>query len=388
MTETLDGDLSSWLFPVGERRGAVSPHVDTPIGGLEVSAYTIPTDLPESDGTFEWDSTTIVLVEAWGGGKHGLGYTYADLSTAKLIESRLAECVTGTDAMAVTSAWHTMARAVRDLGAGGIGSMAIAAVDMALWDLKARLLDIPLVTLWGAVRDGVPAYASGGFTSYTVPQLQEQLGDWTDQGIKMVKMKVGRDPTADVDRVWAAREVVGPGVGLFVDASGAYTRKQAVLMAEAFAEQGVGWFEEPVSEVDLDGLRLLRDRAPSCMEIAAGECALDLHHFQRLLDAGAVDVLQADATRCGGPTTFLQLDGLCRVRSVQLSASGSPTVHAHLGCASSPARHVEYFHDHARIERMMFDGAMAPVDGVLYPDWTRPGLGLELRRADAQRFAA
>jgi L-alanine-DL-glutamate epimerase-like enolase superfamily enzyme len=384
----VEDDLTSWLRSIGERRNVVSPHVDTPIERLAVSAYTIPTDRPESDGTLEWDSTTIVLVEAWGGGKRGLGYTYADIATAKLIEGRLAEVVTGVDAMAVTYAWDTMVRSVRNLGRPGIASMGIAAVDAALWDLKARLLNVPLVTLWGAVRDGVPVYGSGGFTSYTTDQLQEQLGAWAEQDIKMVKMKVGRDPAADVDRVWAAREAIGPETELFVDANGAYSRKRALMIAEAFAEQGVSWFEEPVSSDDLEGLRLLRDRAPSCMEIAAGEFGYDLPYFQRMLDAGAVDVLQADATRCAGPTGFLQVDALCRARSMPLSAHSAPTIHAHLGCASTPIRHVEYFHDHERIERVLFDGAITPADGLLYPDWTRPGLGLELKRADAQRYAA
>jgi L-alanine-DL-glutamate epimerase-like enolase superfamily enzyme len=290
--------------------------------------------------------------------------------------------------MSVTQAWDTMVRSIRNLGRPGIASMAIAAVDAALWDLKARLLDVPLVTLWGAVRDGVPVYGSGGFTSYSLDQLQGQLGEWAEQGIKMVKMKVGRDPDADVDRVWAAREAIGPNTELFVDANGAYSRKQALLLGEAFAEQGVTWFEEPVSSDDLEGLRLIRDRGPSCIEIAAGEYGYDLPYFQRMLDAGAVDVLQADATRCAGPTGFMQIDALCRARSMALSAHTAPSIHAHLCCASTAARHVEYFHDHERIEHMLFDGAMTPVDGVLYPDWTRPGLGLELKRADAQRYAA
>src|SRR5512142_2759025 len=149
-----------------------------PIEQLDVSAYTVPTDSPESDGTYSWDKTIIVIVEAAAGGMSGLGYTYADLSTAKLIQEMLSNVVQGRDAMAVPGCWLAMVQSIRNLGRPGISSMAISAVDSALWDLKARLLDIPLVTLLGAVRESAPIYGSGGFTSYSREHLQRQLGDW------------------------------------------------------------------------------------------------------------------------------------------------------------------------------------------------------------------
>jgi len=361
---------------------------EQPIERIDVRSLTIPTSEPESDGTLEWSSTTIVLVEAEGGGQTGVGFTYADTATAELIRDWLGEVVIGIDAMAVGQAWNAMTRSIRNLGRPGIASMAIAAVDTALWDLKARLLGIPLATLMGPVRTGVWSYGSGGFTSYPIPRLQQQLGEWAAQGIRMVKMKVGRDPAADPDRVRAARAAIGPHVRLFVDANGAYSRKQALHIAQLLSEEGVTWFEEPVSSDDLEGLRLLRDRGPYGMEIAAGEYGYDLPYFRRMLEAGAVDVLQADATRCAGPTGFMQVAALCSAHSLPLSAHTAPSIHTHLCCAALPARHVEYFHDHARIEQMIFDGAVRPTNGVLTPDWTRPGLGLEVKWADAQRYAA
>jgi L-alanine-DL-glutamate epimerase-like enolase superfamily enzyme len=171
-----------------------------------------------------------------------------------------------------------------------------------------------------------------------------------------------------------------------VDANGAYSRKQALKFAERFAELGVSWFEEPVSADDLEGLRLLRDRAPAGMDIAAGEYGFDLWYFRRMLEAGAVDVLQADATRCAGITGFLQAATLCQARGLELSAHCAPALHVHPCCAIQPLRHLEYFHDHVRIEHQVFDGALTPVDGALYPDLSRPGLGLEFKRADAARF--
>jgi L-alanine-DL-glutamate epimerase-like enolase superfamily enzyme len=354
---------------------------------LEVSAYTVPTDSPESDGTYVWDKTTMVLVEASAGGKRGLGYTYADLSTATLIKTMLADIVQGHDAMNVPGCWLAMVESIRNLGRPGIASMAIAAVDIALWDLKARLLDVALVTLLGAVRERAPIYGSGGFTSYSRAQLQRQLGDWVADGIPRVKMKIGRNPSDDFSRVADAREAIGPDTELFVDANGAYSRKQALAMAEGFARLGVTWFEEPVSSDDLDGLRLIRDRAPAGMDIAAGEYGYDLRYVRRMLEAGAVDVLQADATRCAGITGFMRVAPLCEARSMQLSSHCGPSLHVHPCCAAPNFRHMEYFHDHVRIERMFFDGVLTPVHGELRPDLSRPGMGLEFKRSDAAKYA-
>jgi len=355
---------------------------------IEVSTHTVPTDFPESDGTLEWNSTTLVLVRSYGGNEKGLGYTYADTATATLIRDLLSEVVSGQDAMAPASSWNAMVSRTRNLGRPGIVSMAVSAVDISLWDLKARLLNLPLITLLGAVRKSVPVYGSGGFTSYSEEQLQRQLAGWVEQGITRVKMKIGRAPAADPERVQAARAAIGPVVELFVDANGAYSRKQALELAEKFADLNVSWFEEPVSSDDLEGLRLLRDRAPAGMDIAAGEYGYEASYFQRMLAAGAVDVLQADATRCGGITGFLQAAALCEAHHIPLSAHTAPSVHTHLGCAVTPLRHLEYFHDHVRIESMFFDGVHAPVNGELSPDLSRPGIGIELKCADAQHFAA
>lgn len=366
----------------GKSRSSIS------IDALRVSTYTIPTDFPESDGTIEWSSTTLVLVEAGAGGKQGLGYTYADTATAVLIRDTLTDVVMHTDALSPARAYDAMWQRIRNLGRPGICSMAISAVDCALWDLKARLLNMPLVTLLGQVRDGAAVYGSGGFTSYSDRQLADQLAGWVQQGISNVKMKIGRDARRDIERVRVARDAIGPEAGLFVDANGAYSRKQALSQAEIFAGFGVSWFEEPVSSDDLDGLRLMRDRAPAGIEIAAGEYGYDLFYFRRMLAAGAVDVQQADLTRCGGVTGFLQVASLCQAHNISLSGHTAPALHAHVACALTPFKNLEYFHDHVRIEHMLFDGLPQLVNGELRPDLTRPGMGLELKPADAKKFAA
>jgi L-alanine-DL-glutamate epimerase-like enolase superfamily enzyme len=362
---------------------------DVAVEELEVGAYTVPTDAPEADGTLSWSSTTIVVVHAYGGGEWGLGYTYADVSTAKLVESKLAGVVHGRDAMSPQNAWQAMVGALRNLGRPGISSMAIAAVDLALWDLKARLLGLPLCKLLGMAHDRVPVYGSGGFTSYHNARLSEQLGEWVREGIPRVKMKVGSDPARDPERVRRAREAIGPSAELFVDGNGGYSRKQALALAERFREEAeVSWFEEPVSSDDLEGLRLLRDRAPAGMSIAAGEYGFDANYFARMLAAGAVDVLQADVTRCAGITELLCVDGLCRAAGVPLSLHCGPSIHLHPALALDRLVHLEYFHDHVRIEHLLFDGVAEPRDGALFPALGRPGIGIELKRSEAERYAA
>ncbi len=357
------------------------------IESIKIAVYTFPTATPESDGTFEWKKTSLVLVHVIAGGVMGLGYSYADQATAELIKASLAPKLIGHDALANGAAWRMMVEQIRNLGRPGIASMAIAAVDNALWDLKGRLLQTSVASLLGLVRPSIMAYGSGGFTSYSDSQLREQLGGWAESGLLAVKMKIGRDAVADLDRVHVAREAIGPKVKLFVDANGAYTRKQALDQAYRFKEEDdVTWFEEPVSSDDLEGLHLIRDQGPPGMDIAAGEYGYDSWYFRRMLAAQAVDVLQADSTRCAGVTGFLVADALCESHSMPLSAHTSPSIHAHACCGAQRAINVEYFYDHVRIEKMAFDGAIEAKKGYLTPDLSSPGFGLTLKESDVQEY--
>ena len=357
------------------------------IDEVRSAAFRIPTEQPESDGTLEWDAVTVVVAEADAGGQTGLGYTYTDAAAAQVVAGTLAGAVQGHDAMATGTAWWSMVRAIRNLGWPGISATAISAVDVALWDLKAKLLDVCVADLLGRARDTVPVYGSGGLTSYSQSELCEQLAGWVSDGIPRVKMKVGRDPDADPARVRAAREAIGDDAELFVDANGAYSRKEALALAETYRLQaGVSWFEEPVSSEDLDGLRQIRSRAPAGMAVTAGEYGYDPVYFRRMLDAEAVDVLQADVTRTCGITGLQAVGALCTAYEVPFSAHCAPQIHAYAGCAIGALRHCEYFHTHARAERILFDGVLDPVDGALEPDASRPGLGIELKRADADRY--
>jgi L-alanine-DL-glutamate epimerase-like enolase superfamily enzyme len=356
--------------------------VEAAVERVDVSAYTIPTDEPESDGTLEWGSTTIVVVEVAAGGLSGLGYTYGPRAVATLVEDLLAPLVTGSDPLGT---WEEMGRQLRNAGRPGIGAMAMAAVDIALWDLRSRLEDRPLVDVLDAQHDAVPLYGSGGFTSYSDDRLADQLGGWVADGFPRVKMKIGREPERDPARLDRAREAIGDAQ-LFVDANGAFDRRRALEWAERLTDWDVRWFEEPVSSADFEGLRSTRERAP--YDIAAGEYVYVLADARNLLEARAVDCLQADVTRCGGITGFLQVASLAAERGLDVSGHCAPQVSAH-ACAAIPnLRHLEWFHDHVRVERMLFDGVLEPEGGELRPDGSRPGHGLELKRADAERYAA
>jgi L-alanine-DL-glutamate epimerase-like enolase superfamily enzyme len=360
---------------------------EVPIESVHAQAFTIPTDRPEADGTIAWNATTLIVVEVAGGGKSGLGYTYSGASIVDLIGKTFAEKIKRMDALSPQAAYAVMERAVRNLGREGLAATAISAVDTALYDLKARLLDVPLVSLLGAYRTSVPIYGSGGFTTYSDRELAQQLGGWvSEQGCKFVKMKIGSEPAQDPHRVEVAKHAIGNAT-LFVDANGAYGPKQAIKLAEQFAEQDVGWFEEPVSSDDLAGLTMVRNYAPVGIEIAAGEYAYTTDYVRSMLQEHAVDVQQADATRCGGYTGFLQIAALCDAFHIDLSGHCAPALHLPVACAAPRLRHLEWFHDHVRIEHMLFDGAPRPHGGQIAPDLTCAGNGLAFKHADAARYA-
>ncbi len=356
------------------------------ITNLTVSVYTVPTDHPEADGTIEWRSTTMVLVELEAGNKKGLGYSYAHAATAQVITGILRDLVIGRDVMQLPGITQSMIRAIRNNGYSGISMMAVSAVDNALWDLKAKILELPLVSLLGKVKNEMLLYGSGGFTTYGDAQLATQFNNWQAQGIQYLKMKIGTHPEDDVRRVRAARKAIGDNAELYVDANGAYNAKQAIRKAQEFADADVTWFEEPVPSDDLNGLVYIREHMPAQTAVAAGEYGYTLPYFQSMLQAKAVDVLQGDATRCGGISGFLKAGYLCEAYQVPYSSHCAPAIHLHAALALPSFFIAEYFHDHERIERMFFDGNPIPENGVLKPDMQRPGLGLELKKKDAEKY--
>lgn len=356
------------------------------ITSLSVSAYTVPTDFPESDGTLEWDSTTMILVEVESAGKTGIGYTYADQSVASFIDKKLKSVVVGMNPLNIPAIFEAIKVKIRNEGNCGMAYMAISAIDNAIWDLKAKILDLPLCQLIGQIHDRALIYGSGGFTSYNDKQLADQLSGWADEGINNVKIKIGRKPDEDFHRVKTARKAIGEETNLFVDANGAYSVKQSITQAQKFNELNISWFEEPVSSDNLKGLNFVRDHAPENIKIAAGEYGYQTDYFLEMLKKEAVDVLQADATRCGGITGFLKAGYLSEVYHVPFSFHCAPSLHFQAALCLNAYFIGEYFHDHVRIENMFFDGAPQPVNGYLKPDLSKPGLGLDFKQQDAAPY--
>ncbi|HZP52069.1 enolase C-terminal domain-like protein [Actinocrinis sp.] len=376
--------------PPASASGGPPPATDVPVEAVSAAAFTVPTESPEGDGTLTWDSTTMVMARASAAGVTGIGWTYGLAAAANVITDKLADVVRGCSALDVPAANDAMCRAVRNAGKPGLVAMAISAVDIALWDLKARVLGVPLVRLLGAARPDVPVYGSGGFTTYDDKQLEEQLRFWAEeQSIPRVKIKIGeswgRDERRDLARAEFARGVVGDEVEFYVDANGGYTRTQAIRVGRALADLGVTWFEEPVSSDDLVGLHEIRDAITP--DVAAGEYGYDLPYFARMLNADAVDCLQADVTRCGGITIWQRVAAVAESLGLQISGHCAPHAHAAVAASVPNLRHLEWFHDHTRIESMFFDGTLDPSGGAINPcDNTAPGIGLELRSAVANRY--
>lgn len=365
---------------------AVTAIAQVCITDVAVSAYKIPTETPESDGTLKWNSTTIVLVKVHGGGKTGLGYSYVHHSAAVLIQTVFRDLIKGMNCFNTAAVWNTMVKSIRNLGNSGIAMMAVSAVDCALWDLKAKLLCIPLVKLFGSNHNGMPVYGSGGFTSYSLDKLQNQLSKWVSEGINKVKMKIGREPEKDCKRVETARKAIGSEVELFVDANGAFDAKQAINKAYQLLDYDVSWFEEPVSSDDLKGLHFIKEHVPPTLEIAAGEYGFNRYDFRNMLQAAAVDVIQIDITRCGGVTGFINAAKIAEEYLLPISSHCAPSLHLHIAPSFKRFRHAEYFFDHVRIEKMFFDGFIEPKKGVMVLDSDRPGFGLEFKHQDAEEF--
>jgi L-alanine-DL-glutamate epimerase-like enolase superfamily enzyme len=360
------------------------------VSAIRSATYRVPTDQPEADGTLKWDETTLVVVHVTAGDITGMGWTYASGASDVIVQEMLTPVVMGADLFDVASVHESMVRSCRNLGRSGVVSCAISAVDIALWDAKARVLGIPLADLFGRCRDAAPVYGSGGFTTYDEPTAARQLEHWTGVlGLRRVKIKLGQswgsEEQHDLARTIRARELIGPEAELYVDANGGYSAKQAIRIGQHLVEAArVCWFEEPVSSDSLDGLRLVKDQLP--LDVTAGEYGFDERYFERMLAARAVDCLQIDVTRCGGYTSWLRAAALAQGHGLDVSAHCAPNLHAHVATSVPNLRHIEYFWDHERIESMLFDGVLTPERGALSPRRDLPGHGLTLRTDAAEPF--
>lgn len=360
----------------------------TVVDRIEVRALSFPTPAPESDGTLTWDHTGVVTVEASAGSHVGLGWSYTSPAAVELIRAVLAPEVLGEEASSPARLWERMHRACRNLGTRGVVMAAISAMDIALWDLRSKDLHLPLADLWGAQRDSVPVYGSGGFTSMSADQLDEQVDGWLAAGCSGVKLKIGEDwgrnVARDLDRVARVATRVRDHAQVMVDANGAYSRGQAMQVGQDLDLLGVTWFEEPVSSEDLRGLGQLRDVLGS--EVAAGEYICEIADARLMCDA--VDCVQLDVTRCGGYTGWRRCAAYAHAANVPVSAHCAPALHLPLAISDGAVRHIEWFSDHVALESQLVDGAPLVRGGRLTTARApSAGHGYQLKE-DVSRFAA
>lgn len=358
---------------------------------IAVSVYRFPTPGPEADGTLLWDATTAVVVELTAGDERGLGWTYSSPATAEVIGHDLEPILRGRSPFDIPGCRTALQRACRNIGTTAVVAHALSAVDIALWDLKARLLRVPLSVLLGAARAATPVYGSGGFTNLADNELAEQISQWRSAGCEAVKIKIGQDRGGaidrDLERVALATELLGDRCRLMVDANGAYTVGRARRVGAELDRRGVVWFEEPVTSDDPHGLD--RVRAALRCDVTAGEYICGRYDAAALIDV--VDCLQLDVTRCGGYSGFLECATLAAAHGRDVSAHCAPALHAPITAAVPNVRNLEWFIDHARLEPTLVDGAPRVTDGALPPQGTRSDHGHGMRiseKAAAYRVSA
>ena len=322
---------------------------------LEVGAFTVPTDAPESDGTLAWDSTTIVVVHARAGEACGVGYTYADLSTATLVRSKLAGVVHGMDALAPQSAWEAMVRACRNLGRPGISSMAIAAVDCALWDLKARLLELPLCSLLGTARE-----ARAGVRLGRVHLLLAG-----PPGRAAVELGAGGDSTSQdegrLPRPSATPRACGPPAtrsGRARSCSSTRTarmtesRRWRSLRASPRIRTSAGSRSRSPPTTST-GSRCCATACPPRCGSPQANTATTCRTSAAWRRASTCSRRMSRAAR--GSPSCCGSTGCARAQGLGLSLHCGPSIHLHPALALDRLVHLEYFHDHTRIERMLFE---------------------------------
>lgn len=322
-------------------------------------------------------------------GLEGLGVGQASPGVRDVIDSALRHILIGQDPMNIEKLWSDMFWAVRGYGRRGLAFLAVSAVDIGLWDLKAKALGMPLYKLLGPYREAVPVYGSGGWTNYTVDELVAEMEGYVDQGIPRIKMKVGKDfgsaEREDIERVAAVRSAVGHDVALYIDANNGYYTKQAIYMAREFEEYQVGWYEEPVLADDIPGLAEIR-RATT-IPLASGEMEYTKYGFRDLITGGGADIVQPDVVRVGGVTEWMKVAHMAEAFNLQVAPHMAQLVHMHVCCAIPNLKAMEYANMYLAADEVWYTEFPTQKDGFLTPYHDKPGLGLELDPYSVEKWS-
>ena len=322
-------------------------------------------------------------------GFEGLGIGQASPGVRQVIEADLKGLLIGQDPFNIEKLWNDMFWRVRGYGRKGVAFCALSAVDIGLWDLKAKALGLPLYKLLGPFTDSVPIYGSGGWTNLTQEELVAEMAGYVEQGIKRVKMKVGKDfgksEREDLQRLAAVRKTLGDDVAIYVDANNGYYSKQAIYMAKEFEQFQVGWFEEPVLADDIGGLAEIKHA--TSIPIATGEHEYTKHGFRELIAGGGVDIVQPDVGRVGGVTEWMKVAHMAHAFNLPVAPHAVQLVHLHLACATPNLKVVEYMNTSLEGDRVWYTEFPQPSGGMWSPFPDKPGLGLELDPYAVERWA-
>lgn len=349
------------------------------IAALETRLLRIPLTRPWGDDVPDLGVVEVRVTDSDGGVGHGLSWTPTIGATAvrAMLDDDVAPFATGR--LAVPELWDEVWRHLHEAGGGGVTTIALAGLDTALWDLRARRAGVGVAELLGRRHDALPVYGSGVNLHYPLPELEAQVRRWVDAGLPAVKIKVGRpDLGEDLERVAAVRAILGPDRRLMVDANQRWDLDTAVRAAEALAPYAPAWLEEPLRADDLAGHVELR--RTSAVPIAVGENLHTEFRFREFLDAGAADVLQPNVIRVGGITPFLRIARLVRDRGAVLAPHLLPELSAQLAFTLPEGVQVEDVED-ARFEQL---GVLAGPTGLRFADGEvrgGPAEGLGIRFA-------
>jgi L-alanine-DL-glutamate epimerase-like enolase superfamily enzyme len=315
-------------------------------------------------------------------GLEGIGVTYHEVggeATRELIARNITPKLIGRDPLETEAIWQEFFHYLRGVGRKGLMYCALSAVDIALWDLKGKIVDLPLYRLLGGNRTKVPVYASGGWTSYTDEELVAEMQGMVARGFKTIKCKVGfeggQNIRRDAERIRKVREAVGPDIQLLVDANNSFDAATAIQLANRIREFDITFFEEPVFADDIAGLA--RFKRGTDIPLATGEHEYTKFGVRDLVANEAADIVQVDGARAGGYTEMLKCAAITQAWNLKFAPHAMENIHLQLVAALPNALFLERLLMFEELTAKVFDNAPVPVDGFMHvPDL--PGLGLRL----------
>jgi len=343
----------------------------------ELSLVNLTPEVQRRDAVQAFESQeTPILTVTDSDGASGTGYTYTigagGSSIVALLRDRLLPKLMGAEAEDLEHNWRDLKMSINALTIGPVASLALAAIDTALWDLRGRRTGLPLYRLAGGANERVPVYSTeGGWLQLSVEELCQNAAECQRQGFHGAKMKVGRpDWHEDKERLEAVRATVGPAWDIMVDANQAFRYDEALRRTEAFSGSKPAWLEEPLPADDIAGhARLARHTA---IPIAVGESLYSTMHFREYLQQGACSVVQVDVARVGGITPWLKVAHLADCYNVAVAPHFLMEIHVSLACAVPNGARLEHIPQLGSITA----NEVVIADGYAYPP-AAPGIGLE-----------